>query len=418
MTSHTRTWRWLTAVFCAAVTSSIAHSQAPTPPPVNTLNGAEVIATIRRVADWQLDHQTPRDPAHWSLAPLYDGMIDASLVTGDPIYLAAVLREGERLQFKLGSRTYHADGHAAGHAWLRIHLMNPDAGIVDLEPFIAQFDEIVNDPIEEDLSFTEKPPFRLFRTDRWTWADALYMSPPTMALLAVATGDDRYLQFVDSEYRLTYQNLFDPTERLFYRDETYIGQKTPNGEKVFWSRGNAWVYAGLALLLDSVRADYPGRPFYVSLYDEMSPALLAVQQPDGHWYTSLKDPAHVPVGETSGSALFVLGMARGVRNHWLDPYLYWPAVERGWRAILTRVDEDGAVNFVQPFGEAPEVFDPKSRETYGTGAVLMAGAEIARSLGAAPPVDPAVLLAQADALAPFAPNISNECEDNDCDAND
>ena len=401
------------AVLVIAMITPAASAQYV--PPGNTLDGAAVIATVKRVADWQLENPASRDPRHWSLAPLYDGLIDASLVTGEPLYLAAVVREGLHIRFELGSRTYHADGHAAGRAWLRIYQMDPQAGLVRLAPFVEQFDEIVSAPIVQDLSFREKPPLGLRRTDRWTWADALYMSPPTMGLLAAVTGDDRYNQFIDTEFNFAYANLFDSAERLFYRDETYIGLTTPSGQKVFWARGNAWVYAGLALFLSSLRPDYPTRPSYLDLFQQMSTALLAAQQPDGHWYPSLKDPAHVPVGETSSSALFVLGMAWGVRQRLLAPVTYWPAVERGWNAILTHIDENGAVNFVQPFGEAPVNFDPASRETYGTGAVLMAGAEIARALGATPQIEPAALLERAERLVPEAPNVSNECESNDCD---
>jgi rhamnogalacturonyl hydrolase YesR len=235
------------------------------------------------------------------------------------------------------------------------------------------------------------------------------MAPPTLGRLAQATGDKRYSRFLDAEYRVTYDGLFDPEENLFYRDTRFIDQRTPNGEKVFWSRGNAWVYAGLALLLNSLPADYPTRCFYIELFQRMSPAVLAAQQPDGHWYPSLKDPQHVPVGETSGSALFVLGLAWGVRQGLLDSATYWPVVERGWNAILTRIDTDGAVNFVQPIGAAPKVFDPASRETYGTGAVLMAGSEILRALGAEAKVEPATLLEQAEALVATAPDLSREC---------
>ncbi len=402
-------------VVLTSTVTSAGYGQSVSP--ANTLDGAAVVATVKRVADWSLEHQASRDPRHWSLAPLYDGLIDASLVTGNPIYLASVVRQGLRIDFELGSRTYHADGHAAGRAWLRLYLMDPQAGLVPLAPFIEQFDEIVNMPIVQDLSFREQPPLGLRRTDRWTWADALYMSPPTMSLLAQATGHDRYLAFIDTEFNFAYNNLFDPAEQLFYRDETYIGQSTPNGQKVFWARGNAWVYAGLALLLSSMRPDYPTRPFYLHLFQLMSIALVAAQQPDGLWYLSLKDPAHVPLGETSSSALFLAGMAWGVREGVLGAATHWPAVERGWNAILTRIDEHGAVSVVQPFGEAPVNFDPRSRETYGTGAVLMAGAEIARTLGAAAQAEPAALLERAERLVPKAPLLTDECESNDCDTN-
>src|SRR5262249_11720961 len=147
-----------------------------------------------------------------------------------------------------------------------------------------------------------------------------------------------------------------------------IGMRTPQGKKVFWSRGNGWVYAGLALMLDALPADWPPRKFYIDVFQRMGKAVLQTQQPDGHWYPSLKDPQHVPVGETSGSALFTFGLAWGVRQGLLDKATYWPAVERGWSAILTRINAAGAVTFVQPIGAEPETFEPDSRGAYGTGA--------------------------------------------------
>src|SRR5690606_37190379 len=101
-----------------------------------------------------------------------------------------------RVRFILGSRTYHADGHAAGHAWLRIYLLDPERDPEVLEPFVEQFNEIIENPIDVELTFLEDPPEGLFRTDRWSWADALYMAPPTITLLAKATGDTRYLEFI------------------------------------------------------------------------------------------------------------------------------------------------------------------------------------------------------------------------------
>src|SRR6185436_289128 len=38
------------------------------------------------------------------VAPLYDGLIDASLTTGDPEYLASVIRAGRRARWRVGPR--------------------------------------------------------------------------------------------------------------------------------------------------------------------------------------------------------------------------------------------------------------------------------------------------------------------------
>jgi rhamnogalacturonyl hydrolase YesR len=394
-------------VFGVAVLSSITPGQRLSSTDSARLDTERVTATIERVADWQLAHPASFGPRHWAIAPLYDGLIDASLTTGNPRYLAAVVRAGERARWRPGSPTYHADAHAAGHAWLRIYLMNPRDSTL-LEPFKRRFEQILAKPIPGSLSFISDPEPGVERTDRWTWADALYMAPPTLALLTQATGDARYMKFADHEFKAAYDALFDPKERLFYRDARFIGRRAPNGQKVFWSRGNGWVYAGLALLLDALPEDYPNRKFYVDLFRDMSPAVLGVQQPDGLWYPSLKDPKQVPIGETSGSALFLFGLAWGVRHGLIDRTRYWPAVERGWHALQSRIQPNGAVEFVQPIGAAPESFDTTSRAAYGTGAVLMAGSEILRAIGGKKEIQPARLLAEARWLVPTVPDLSVE----------
>lgn len=388
-----------------------AHAYASAPGGTSSVGAEEldpgqVLSVARRVAGWQLANPVPFDPRHWAMAPLYDGLIDTSLVTGDPSYLAAVIRAGRRIAFQPGRPIYHADAHAAGHAWLRIYLMNPREPAL-LDPFKARLDQILAKPIPEVLSFTKRPstPGVSF-TDRWTWADALYMSPPTFALLTKATGDDRYLRFVDSEFKASYDALFDPQSHLFYRDARFVDLRTPAGKKVFWARGNGWVYAGLALLVESLPAEWPSRKFYVDVFREMTAAIVAAQQRDGLWYPNLADAGHVPIGETSGTALFVFGLASGVRQGLLDRASHWPAVERGWSAMARRIGPDGAVGFVQPIGASPEPFDPGSTVPYGTGAVLMASAEILRALGAAAAIDPARLLEEAQGLVATAPDLS------------
>jgi rhamnogalacturonyl hydrolase YesR len=374
----------------------------------NPVNANEVAATIKRVADFQLAHPVRFGPLHWAIAPLYNGLIDASEATGDPKYLAAVIRAGNRAGWQPGPKTYHADDLAVGNAWLKILLMDPAAAKKErLEPFKNRMDQILANPVTAILSFTESPPSRdIDRTDRWTWSDALYMAPPMLTHLARATKDTRYLQFMDVEYKLAYDALYDQQDNLFYRDSRFIGRRTPDGQKVFWSRGNGWVYAGLAVVLETLPADYQNRQFYVELFQKMTPAVVAAQQPDGLWYPSLKDPNQIPIGETSGSALFLYGLASGIRQGLLDRGSYWPVVERGWNGLLTRISPKGTVRFVQPIGAEPEEFDADSQASFGSGPVLSAGSQILQLLGVDAKAAPARLLNKAEALVPEVPDLS------------
>lgn len=355
------------------------------------LEADEIEATMRRVAEWQMNNPAEYPPEHWVMAPLYDGLIDTSLVTGDPQYLAAALRAGNRIRFAPGEDLGNADSHAAGNAWLRIYLMDPEREPELLERFETRFREILE---------------RRDRGEGWSWADALYMAPPTLVRLAQATGDERYLDLAHGEFLATYAVLFDREDHLFYRDATYINQQTPNGQKVFWSRGNGWVYAGLAEVLDGLPDDHPSREFYLDVFMQMSPAILQAQQPDGLWYPSLHDPQHVPIGETSGSALFLFGMAWGVDQGILDRETYLPAIERGWKGLLTRIQPDGEVDYVQPIAPRPASFNPDSSLPYGTGTVLGAGAAILRLLNADAEIDLVQLRDDAEQLVETVPDLS------------
>lgn len=362
------------------------------------LDPKAVAETLTKVADWQLENPNRTSLRDWVIAPLYDGLIDVSEVTGDPKYLAAVIRLGIQADWRPGNSLYFADDHAVGHAWLDIYMIDPSKK-ERLTPFQARFDAILAKPVTEHLVEGQQPQTPGLGTgDRWSWCDALYMGPPTWARLAKVTGDSRYLDFLDAEYRVTYDDLFDPEENLFFRDARFLDQKTPSGAKVFWSRGNGWVFAGLPMLLEAYPDDRPARKFYTELFQKMAPAVVAAQQPDGLWRPSLLDPEQVPIGESSGSAFFVYGLAWGIENGLLDREEYWPAVERGWQALVKCVGPDGALGFVQRIGDAPDHLDASSQQLYGTGAFLMAGSEILRALGAASDVKPEELLARAEKI--------------------
>jgi rhamnogalacturonyl hydrolase YesR len=363
------------------------------------LDSASIAAALKRSADWQLANPSGTEIRDWIIAPLYDGLLRTALTTGDPKYLAAVIRMGTQAGWLPSNRIYHADDHAVGHAWLDVYLMDK-AREERLAPLRDRLSQVIDKPVTEKLAFGSKPQTKgVAITDRWTWCDALYMAPPTLARLFTATGDKKYLEFLDAEFQYTYDHLFDREEKFFYRDATFFDKKTPNGNKTFWSRGNGWVYGGLALMLEHLPKDHARRPFYESLFKQMTSAILAAQQPDGLWRPSLLDPLEIPVGETSGSGFFTFGLAWGVNHGLLDRQTHLPAITRAWNGLLTRVQDNGLVGYVQPVGSAPDHLEAGATQDYGTGAFLLAGSEILRLLGTKPADGPALMKSAEKLLA-------------------
>ena len=144
------------------------------------------------------------------------------------------------------------------------------------------------------------------------------MAPPVYARMYVLTGRPEFLEFMDREYKATYEYLYDKEARLFYRDWRYFDNVEANGEKVFWGRGNGWVLGGLAELLQILPETNAYRDFYEDLFVDLAARLAGLQSPDGYWHASLLDPASYPSPETSATGFIVYGLAYGVNAGLLD----------------------------------------------------------------------------------------------------
>jgi len=175
--------------------------------------------------------------------------------------------------------------------------------------------------------------------------------------------------------------LYDKEEHLYFRDSNYFNRREANGRKVFWSRGNGWVLAGIARVLESMPVDFQDRPKYVQLYREMAATLIMIQQDDGLWRSSLLDPNAFPTPEVSGTGFYCYGLAWGVNHALLDVATYQPAIVKAWRGMVGCVQLDGKLGYVQPIGAAPDKVSPDLTEIYGAGAFLLAGSEVYKMEG-------------------------------------
>ena len=334
---------------------------------------AAILKDMQRVADWQLANPSKHAVHDWTQAPFYLGLVNLHQVSGEAKYLEALTGFGQQLAYGPGPRVTHADDHAVLQAWLQLYRRDRDPA--KLQPSVAHFDKI------QAALATEPQRSISGGTFTWNWCDALFMSPAVWANLSQLTGEPKYLAWADREWWTTTDVLYDATHHLYYRDARFFDQKTPSGRKVFWARGNGWVTGGLVHVLDQLPADHPSRSRYLGLYHDMMAALLKLQNPDGLWRTSLLDPQD-PRGESSGSAFFVYAMAWGINRGLLPAASFRPAMMKGYQALANNIQPTGMIGFVQKIGDAPDgsTTDANSTEVYGSGAFLLAGAEIIRLL--------------------------------------
>ena len=361
------------------MTSSAASADTP--------SRKQVLKLAARVADWQLAHldaapgitsfsEETYQPRSWQKGAFWVGMTRFADASGEQRFAAAILANGRATQWQPGPRPYHADDHVIGQSylWAARHGAGPDA----IAPLKAVFDEVLAHPANVHLSLVI--PAAGYGDaaclKRWCWCDALFMSPPAWVELSRQTGDPRYADFALAEFWATTDFLYDPAESLFFRDSRFFERRDAQGRKLFWSRGNGWVFAGIASLLEALPQDSPHRPRLEKLFRDMAARLKTLQKADGYWPPSLLAPEDSPP-ETSGTGFYVYGLAWGVKRGLLGAAEYRVAIDNGWAALAHAVGKDGRLGWVQQVSDRPDQVAESDTQFYGVGGFLLAASTVA-----------------------------------------
>lgn len=352
-----------------ARSASIASSgdQPENPGPLATdispaLQSRPIRKAMQLVADWQLKRVLDQLPSRsWEYGALDIGLMAASRTLKDPRYSHYVASVGEHFKWQLDHTADPANDFAIAQAYLEIYRSSNNQLIIAL----------LRRRLEEDMQMADDSTKPL-----WWWCDALFMEPPVGAELSKITGDPKYARYVDQEWARTENLLYDPEKHLFSRDASYLDRREENGEKVFWSRGNGWVMAGIVRVLNSLAENDASRKHYIRLLRQMASEIASTQGSDGLWRPGLLDATSYPLPEISGSAFYTYAIAWGINHHLLDLKKYRPVVERAWRGMLTHVYQDGRLGSIQPVGEAPAAYKADSSYVFGVGAFLLAGSEL------------------------------------------
>ena len=220
----------------------------------------------------------------------------------------------------------------------------------------------------------------------WTWIDAIQMAMPVYMQMYRLTGETKYRDHGMAMYRWSRNEcgggLFNVKDGLWWRDADYVPPyKEPDGKDCYWSRGNGWVYAALVRCMNELPKKSKEYKELKKDFLLMSEGLLKCQREDGFWNPSLVS-SNYAMPETSGTALFLYGMAWGIRQGYLKEKVYRPACDRAWAAMVkTAVHRDGFLGWMQGTGKDPSAGQPLSYdkvpdfEDYGTGCFLLGAVE-------------------------------------------
>lgn len=349
-----------------------------------TWTKTQVLDVINKVNTYWQSNNPAEVRAFWDNAAYHTGNIQAYKLTRNPAYLDYSMRWAEHNHWMGATEPdpqkwqYKQYGEGMQHVlfgdWqicfqTYIDLFRLNAGGKANPNWLRRATEV--------MSYEA----RSAAHDYWWWADALYMVMPVMTKMYLMTGDEMYLDKLYDNICYTDSIMLDTETGLYFRDGKYVypKHKSVNGKKDFWARGDGWVLAGLAKVLQDMPKTYKHRRFFEQKYKRLAYAVMKAQQYEGYWTRSMLDAEHAPGPETSGTAFFTYGLLWGVNNHLLSAKKYMPCINKAWK-YLTEValQPDGSVGYVQPIGEKAipgQTVNANSQANFGVGAFLLAACE-------------------------------------------
>lgn len=237
----------------------------------------KIMKVCNAVADWQIANQpsVKHNPLDWTNGALYKGMVEWCKTSSNNKYLAFLKNIGETHRWNVWNRVYHADDICLGQAFIDLYKHYGDKKM--LQPTMERAYYVATHPSKIPLNKLD--PYG--KDERWSWCDALFMAPPVYAALFSMTGDTKYVDYMNNEFKECVDSLYDKEAKLFYRDVKRIPLREPNGAKQFWGRGNGWVFGGLPLIIDNLPELYPMRRYYIQLFNDMAVSVMNTQDKDG-----------------------------------------------------------------------------------------------------------------------------------------
>ena len=348
----------------------------------------EVLSVTRRVNDYFMQkYEDPTVPTNWkrirpsslwTRAVYYEGLMALQRIDPQQRYVDYAVKWADFHQWtpRNGTQTCDADDQCCGQTYVEL-LPYTDRPATELLKYVRE---------NLDHQMVTPNPKNGSLYGWWTWIDAIQMAMPLYMQVAQLTGEKKYCDHAMKMYRWSRNELagglFNVKEGLWWRDADYVPPyKEPDGQNCYWSRGNGWVYAALVRCMDLLPQKSKEYKELKKDFLLMSAALLKCQREDGFWNPSLTSTNYA-MKETSGTALFLYGMAWGIQKGYLKAEVYRPACDRAWAAMVKdAIHTDGFLGWMQGTGKDPSAGQPLSYtripdfEDYGTGCVLLGATE-------------------------------------------
>jgi rhamnogalacturonyl hydrolase YesR len=181
---------------------------------------------------------------------------------------------------------------------------------------------------------------RIWPHENSIWADDAFMAISFLCRMGELTGDKKY--FTDAANQVLKYNkyLWRADKQIYYH--CYHTDNKEHGV-AHWSRANGWMFMAQADLLSSMPKNHPKRKAVIKNFQQQASGIARYQGKNGLWHQVLDKVDSYE--EITGTAMFVFGIARGVKEGWLHPDFIYVA-EQGLKGMMTKITPEGDVTSI------------------------------------------------------------------------
>jgi unsaturated rhamnogalacturonyl hydrolase len=316
--------------------------------------------TAALAAQWAAEDPPEDHPWDWMDAVYMLGFVEAHRITSDPEQLDYPARWIEEYYGELvnGERDPDASDRVAPNILPVQHMTLSGA---DSYPAVLEVvDEyLASVPRSDDGGILHWGTH--FPDKRELLIDSLFMFGGYLVSAYALTGDEAYLDLFVEQLSI-FESLCRHDEAgLFVHAWDDDDKQNIPDEPIYWARGNGWIVAVTSWYLAWAPSDHGGRELVLDVYRGQVDAWIEVQDDGGLFHTVLNHPDDPDnYLETSASALFLHGTARGIHAGVLPPDDYRDAVVAAHDGVVSRIVEDGDGRLTvegTSFGTMPTTYD-------------------------------------------------------------
>lgn len=205
------------------------------------------------------------------------------------------------------------------------------------------------------------------------WLDGLYMAAPFYANHSVINNQTKDFDDIVNQFVWMEKYSRDSTTGLLYHgwDESHL-QKWANPKTgkspEFWNRAMGWYLMGLVDVLDVMPKEYPRRNELLQILNRLVVAIVRFQdKPSGVWW-QITNKANQEGNylESSGTAMFVYGMAKSINKGYISK-IYKPDVMKAYYGMIKEFvvkDSIGNIHYINAVSGAGLGGNPYRDGTY------------------------------------------------------